>query len=687
MTPEEFHTELGQIVAARAAASSDFTESALAEIVAESLAESGAIQEFVPCPFRMRAARIDGYGYNDEESTLDLFVVEYFGKETAQSLTKTVMDQCFRRAEVFFERACRPGFSEDVEVTHPVWGLARQLNEQAATIVRVRVNLISDGILSAAVKEIPSSIESGREWVFRVWDLRSIERLMNTGEPEEIVIDFPEMFGASLPCLPAHSSDTDISCYLAVVPGSWLASIYDRYGGRLLEQNVRTFLQVKGKVNKGIRKTILEEPEMFFSYNNGISATAAYAEFDDGGGIPCLTKVRNLQIVNGGQTTASIFNVLKKEKGKNLDLIRVQMKLSVVKPELVDQTVPKISEYANSQNKVSAADFFSNHPFHVRIEGMSRRIWAPAADGIQIQTHWFYERARGQYANAQAYLTPARKREFELHHPRNHLIAKTDLAKTVMTFRGAPHVVSTGAQKNFAKFAEYVGDAWKEEGADFGDEWFKQMVAQTICFRTLERLVQEAEWYAQGYRANIVTYSIALMQHSLTKSQQRIDFEKIWAKQNISEMMGQVLISIGHQVQTRIIEAAASYGVSNVTEWCKREKCWDDLKAHLNLADVGKLEDELISSEQDGANKRDGRRNQRMTNDVEAQRVVVERGGGYWQALLRWAEKGTSMTPSELDVLKIAATIPRRIPTGLQSLKILGVEAKALDEGYKLPSA
>src|SRR5262249_27626882 len=162
------------------------------------------------------------------------------------------------------------------------------------------------------------------------------------------------------------------------------------------------------------------------AYNNGISATASEAGFVERDGALRLAKLRHLQIVNGGQTTASIFNVMKKDKGVNLDRIRVQMKLSVIKPELVDEMVPRISQYANSQNKVSDADFFSNHPFHVRIEGISRRLWAPAPEGVLTQTHWFYERARGQYANASAWLKPAKKREFDLQNPRGQVMTKTD---------------------------------------------------------------------------------------------------------------------------------------------------------------------------------------------------------------------------------------------------------------------
>ena len=161
--------------------------------------------------------------------------------------------------------------------------------------------------------------------------------------------------------------------------------------------------------------------------------------------------------MNGGQTTASIHVA----KLRKLDLTGtfVQMKLSVVTPERATELVPRISEYANSQNRVSAADFFANHPFHVRIEGFSRRLHASSPDGTFRQSKWFYERARGQYADARANLTPAQRKKFDLENPRSQLFAKTDLAKFLSVWEGRPHEVSLGAQKNFAAFARRIGQA------------------------------------------------------------------------------------------------------------------------------------------------------------------------------------------------------------------------------------
>lgn len=684
MTDSEFLADLLQQVSARSAATSDFSETAFASVVAEALVDSGAVPGFEPAFFVHRGMRVDGYAYTEDEATLDLFQVEYQGEPEVQSLTKTTLDACLKRAETFFERAVEGDLSYEVDVGSSIWSLARQLAQMGHSIVRIRLNILSDAKLSSTVKVLPKKKSGTKEWAVRVWDLVAIGRLLSTGEPEPIVIDFVKMFGKGLPCLPANAGGAELDSYLTVIPGDWLAEIYDLYGGRLLEQNVRTFLQATRGVNKGIRKTILEEPQMFFAYNNGISATAAKAEFDPDGSQVLVRRLENLQIVNGGQTTASIFNVMKRDKAENLDKVRVQMKLSVVRSDLVDEIVPKISLYANSQNKVSDADFFSNHPFHRRIENFSRSVWAPAAEGSLQMTHWFYERARGQYANASAYMTPAKKKEFEVQNPRKQLIQKTDIAKVLVTIMCMPHVVSQGAQKNFKFFAENVTGHWGDEGAAFGEDWFKGIIGATITFRTLERLVSDAKWYAQGYRANTVTYSIALLTHALRSHKHDIDFLKIWNRQATSSSLNQALLNIAKQVQARIISSAEANGVVNVTEWCKRESCWRDLLQSVEVRLESDLERDLIDAEEKEGARRAARRDQKVLNDIEAQTYVVGRGAAYWSKLHKWAGEGLVMTPSELDFLGLAANMTsRKIPTGPQSQRVMAAEKKALMEGFK----
>lgn len=684
MSDSEFLAELLQQVAARSSATADFSESAFASVVAEALVDSGAVPGFEPAFFVHKGMRVDGYTYTEDEATLDLFQVDFHPDTEVQTLSRAEIEGCLKRTETFFERAVEGDLAFEVDVGSSIWSLARQLAQMGHSVVRIRLNIISNARQASAVKALPRKKKGEREWAVRVWDLVAIRRLLSTGEPEPIIIDFVKMFGEGLPCLPANAGGAELDSYLAVIPGDWLAEIYDLYGGRLLEQNVRTFLQATRGVNKGIRKTILEEPQMFFAYNNGISATAAKAEFDQEGDQVLLQRLENLQIVNGGQTTASIFNVMKRDKAENLEKVRVQMKLSVVRAGLVDAIVPKISLYANSQNKVSDADFFSNHPFHRRIENFSRNVWAPAAEGTHQMTHWFYERARGQYANASAYLTPARKKEFEVQNPRKQLIQKTDISKVLVTTMCMPHVVSQGAQKNFKFFAENVTGQWGEEGVVFGEEWFKGIIGATIVFRTLERLVGQADWYAQGYRANTVTYSIALLLQKLRSVKQDIDFLKVWNRQATSTSLNQALLDIAKQVQSRIIAAADAYKVANVTEWCKREKCWDDLLQSIDVRISTDLERDLIGAEEKDGAKRSARRDQRVLNDIEAQTYVVSKGASYWARLHRWAGEGIVMTPSEMDFLGVAAGMTsRRIPSGPQSQKVVAAEKKAIAEGFK----
>ena len=683
MTLEEFHASLRQDILARADAESDFTASALTDIIAEQLVESGDISDFTACMFKRPGIRIDGYDFSRrEEGILDLFVTDYRRSESLESISRTEIDQNFKRLATFFMKSLGREFPQQLEESMPAWGIARQIHEEQASILRVRFFLFTNANRSSAAATISDEEMAGRTVSYQVWDIDRLYKLISSArQREDIIIDFREMFGRPLPGLKAEVTSDDLRSYLAVIPGEWLARIYEKYGGRLLEQNVRTFLQVRGSVNKGILRTIREEPGRFFAYNNGISATAEVAEVEEQGSSAHILSLQNFQIVNGGQTTASIYNAFRKFPDARVGEIFVQMKISVVTPENADRMVPNISRYANSQNRISDADFFSNHPFHVRMEELSRRIWAPAIGGAQIQTHWFYERAKGQYANAQAYLTPARKREFQLQNPRGQLFTKTDIAKFDSTFRRLPYEVSRGAQKNFSKFAEHISKVWADSDAAFNETWFRHAVAKAIIFRAMEKMVQEQEWYAGGYRANIVTYGIALLVDRLNSVKREIDLDVVWRNQAASPALMQELAIISQKVHDRIISDSAANGVSNVTEWCKRPQCWDavqridhriseELIAELNEA--GTAQSEL----------RQAKRTQQMDNEIGAEIQVANLGADHWRRLLEWGRSKRIFSPADVSILTIATSMPRKVPTGPQSNRLMQILKKAADSGF-----
>jgi hypothetical protein len=262
----------------------------------------------------------------------------------------------------------------------------------------------------------------------------------------------------------------------------------------------------------------------------------------------------------------------------NLNNVLVQMKLSVIPAGESSEIIPNISRYANSQNKVSDADFFSTHEFHRRMEEVSRRVWAPARDGLQYDTHWFYERARGQYVTALAKLGRSERGRFELLNPRTQLVTKTDLAKSENSWLMFPYQVSKGAQKNFVTFAERVVKVWDRLRSEFSDIYFTRVIARIIMFRTLERTVPKEDWYEGDFRAQIVTYSIAKLSWMLADATEpySLDFDAVWRKQALSPALFEQLRSIARAV-SKIITSPPR-GTRNVGEWCKKEECWKSVQ-------------------------------------------------------------------------------------------------------------
>jgi len=528
---QEFYNEFMQEIYARSGAESDFNEAVFTERMCEFLVEQADIEDFAYAGYKKIAIglRVDAWDYSEDTSTLRLFVTDFRSQNELATLTKTDVAKQLRQAQRFFERSLRRDFFAGLEESSPSYGLARDIFERVgrSEIHKVHFFLLSNANLSARVKSVDMVPVDGYDCAYHIWDLGRLFRIESSKKMrEDMVVRFDQNGSKGLPCLPAFTGTDECESYLLVMPGPLVADLYERYGERLLEQNVRTFLQFRGKVNKGIRNTIQNEPEMFFSYNNGLSATAESVETTTSR--TRITSVTNFQIVNGGQTTAAIF-MSTTQKGQCADLsnVYVQVKLSVVPSDRVEEVVPKISKCANTQNTVNAADFFSNHPFHLRIEEISRRLWAPSAEGGLKETRWFYERARGQFANAQASMTLAEKRRFLSKYPKSQMFTKTDLAKFENSFAGIPDTVSKGAQKNFAAYAGEIGSKWDENEKQFNELYFKRLIAKAIVFRYLDCNIMRQPWYG-GYKANIVTYSIAKLVDMISGTGEHLDLSRIW---------------------------------------------------------------------------------------------------------------------------------------------------------------
>jgi hypothetical protein len=677
---EEFHQEFFQEVHLAADAHGRFAEDTFFELFCDQLVDAGELETADRAHYLSpRGVRIDGYGGDPaaSEGVLSLIIADFNQSPELETLTATDMDAIFKRATAFLSKALDPGFRNSLEETSPGFGLADLIASSWKLVTKVRIFLITNRKLSSRVDGREAGEVDGTPVVYNVWDLNRLYRFATSGRSrEEIMVEMSD-HGGPVAALPAHLTDAGYEAYLLVIPGQQLASIYDRWGARLLEQNVRVFLQARGNVNKGIRNTIENDPEMFFAYNNGITATAEEVLSKKTGGTLLVTGFKNLQIVNGGQTTASIFAARKKQQAE-LSKVFVQMKLSVIPKEQAERVVPKISEYANSQNKVSAADFFANHPFHLRMKEFSQRIFAPSLEGTFRESKWFYERARGQYQDARGNLSVADRKKFDLEYPKGQVFSKTDLAKFLNVWMGFPEIVSRGAQKNFAHFATFIGKAWTEDPNGFNETYYRHAIAKAIVFHETESLVTEQTWYEGGYRANIVAYAIAKVSHDVQVIGRSVDFDRIWRTQRVSDAMRDALI-VAAEAANRVIVNPPP-GIKNVTEWAKQPACWDRLKT-TKIGWSRTFLGELLTGEEHEGIQRDAAKDQRMLNGIEAQQAVFMAGAETWRSIKAWARGRRLLSEKELDILEVAASIPAKIPSEKQSLMIMKSLRKLREEG------
>lgn len=544
-----------------------------------------------------KAHKINGYAISDNYETVDLFITIYRTGEEIPVIYKKEIDQAVTRITNFFRKATYNNYEDDVAESSPIFEFAHTLGsyqELKDNLVRVNAFILTNGEYKG---EIPQSTSlNGNKIFYRILDINSLFQVSEASHVP-IEIDFDEE-KAMVPCLPASTDNEEYQAYVAIIPGTCLASLYERFGSRLLEQNVRSFLQFNGKINKGIRETIKTEPHMFFAYNNGLAATADHIELDESGHF--ISRINNLQIVNGGQTTASIYYTQKKDKA-DISRIYVQMKISVIKKqEQFSEIVSRISKYANTQNKVNDADFTANNQALIEFEKLSRYILTPMSSDSPLQTFWFFERARGQYKTLRQKegFTKSRQDAFDKKYPKGQVLTKTDIAKYLNAYEEVyegkklvigPHIVARGNEKNYARF---INNNLPENLKKINNVYFEDTIAKAILFKTADkRYGTKASAVHIGELKNVtVPYTIALLTR-ITDG--KLDLYKIWKAQQLSPALSDFIFDLMIQVNEFIIKNSVG---SHYIEWAKKEECWDKVKGHTFAYDLAQIKDDLIDS-------------------------------------------------------------------------------------------
>jgi hypothetical protein len=467
--------------------------------------------------------------------------------------------------------------------------------------------------------------------------------------------------------------------FLTVISGNELVRIYDIYGKRLLESNVRTFLSLRGDVNKGIYNTLRSnEKVFFFAYNNGLSGTASEVDFEDGK----INVVKNLQIVNGGQTMSTIFKA--KSDGIDLDKVLVQMKLSVIHDkENYTQYVSKISEYANTQNKVNKSDFFSNTYFHRRFKEISKILRIPSKENTMVSSKWFYERVKGEYLNDQMYMKDSNKNKFLLEYPKDQVIDKILISKAILAWDLSPDDVSKGAQLCFAKFADKVSDLYDEGDQDCNEFLFQKTVSQVILFKETQKLVSSADWYSGGYRAQTVPYVISLFSYILKKNKMTINWDIIWKDQKIETELLIWLNIIGEKVHNQLINPPE--GNTNIGTYCKKKNCWERIqKLADNFSEIPNIKT-LINSSLEKENLIKGRQKEKLDYGINTQVKVLELSRTQTpKKLIEFfnSKYAPGITDSNRNVIKSWYEGKISFPTEKQAKVIIELINKAIEAGF-----
>ncbi len=546
-----------------------FAELVFTELLMQHMSEIGMTFEPAACHFVAKIGnanfRLSGYAISDDLDQLDLFVSLYGGVDELVPIpdaeTRTAAEQCMR----FLARCAEGRMANQLEESSDARSLALTIQEIYNSLEQVRIYVLTDHVSKS--KSFKTREVGGKAVRLEVMDIERLYRHLSEGKPrDELVVNFEEVSGGPLPCVYVAGDASDYDYALTAFPGEALRFLYEKFGSRLLEANVRSFLSMKRGVNAGIQNTLRNSPEHFMAYNNGIVLVADEMRLDRAAdGAPGILWLKGMQIVNGGQTTASIYFAKRKFSECDLSRVRVPAKIIIMRAEdpIQEETlVSDISRYANTQNVVRQSDLSANKPFHVEVEKLSLNVYCP--DGVG---RWFYERASGSYNTllSREGTTPPKLRKLKEAIPTARKITKTDLAKYLNAWDKKPDVVSLGAQKNFNQFMAAINDL--EEGASRANldvATYKAMIAKALIFKNTQKLVRPM---FQAFQANVAAYVISVLADKLGHE---IDLDRVWMRQGLSnELLNQ--IGIWAREVNEILHDTANGRM--VSEWAKKPEC------------------------------------------------------------------------------------------------------------------
>ena len=647
-----------------------------------------------------RKLAFDAYAFDEADSSIVLLLTEFNNSIERKNMIQSRINELYGYMKNFIEEAYKGDIKAHCDDGDPVINIAKEFkskigkNKYETEILKFKFYIVTNCELSQKIKTLNQEDLFECPVEVNLWTIERFFQRETALSSESIHIacedfDLPE----GMQCLKANIGDHgDYDAYLAIVPGKFLADIYLKHGSRLLEGNVRSFLSARGKVNKQIRETInsTKNRHNFFIYNNGIAVVANRIELSRDGRILSFD---DFQIINGGQTTASLANCLIKRES-DLNEIFVPMKLTVLNIEIdsernqeemeqYETMTQQISKCANCQNPVSDADFFSNHPFHVQIEQLSKKYPAPPVDGHPYQTIWFYERARGSWEQSQMKMNQSQRDKFREIHPKSQMVTKAKLAKCLNSVYMNPHMVCSS--NNMKSFATIVDDLWKNSKDNINEFFFQKAIGSVILFDSIDKIVADATgiWYDKGgNKAQIVPYTVAKL-ISLIPSDKDLDWRNIWKNQKLYHALMRQAEIIAQEANNYIADS----GGMIAREYARKADTWKKFRDDYPIKLTDDFLKSLVSRTETNEETKRAKKAHKFNSDIDLSVKVFELGASYWEKFYNDLEKNRLLSGGDRDYISSIIKYVKRgsLLSGAQCKKLLKIIEKAEDLGYTMP--
>lgn len=585
--------------------------------------------------------RLNAFDYSETTGILDLFGTIYYEGQsptlpvsTAQRMVNDLATTL--RVAIDGAEAKRAYKEKDPDIAEALDMMKTEYEQKHIELIRLFV--LSNGFAAEPLELPDGDFQNKSDKPIRMeyhfWDMSEVlkaEQLRRNNQ--EILINFQEEYQTKLECVEAFDEVNNIHSYLTIMPAITLAKIYHNYKVRLIDKNVRNFLGGKIKVNNEMAKTIAETPELFFSYNNGISSTAANVEVNtDENGRKYISSIRNWHIVNGGQTTSTIYNAYRqKQTASNLSKAFVAVKVSEVKENDTSPLVGNIAKYANSQTKIKDSDLSANAPYMLNIEKQSRKEWTSDTQ----PTLWYFERLRGQFLTEKGQaggVGTNKVKKFEEERPQSQRFNKTEIAKLEMAWMEKPYESCKGGEVCFDKFWKII----KDDTPLVDETYFHNIVAKNIIYKRIDSLLKlEGN---KGHASIICAYTLALLS---LRSQQKLDLNYIWNNQSVHDDLIPVIKECIRAISDHIKLIGGDSSKNPQTE-SKKIDFWNNIQ-NKTLA-ISIPETVLIDE------------TETITITDEQKQIIaraIDRGIDFWKNLSAWSKKEGRTRMSIMEKKKI----------------------------------